>query len=111
MYRVNGICLILAIILSIVAFHYYKHNGLVRDVPELGLYINGNNQTPDQYNNWPHSLNRDFEDNGRKNIFVIGDSFGRDWVNILYEAGVDSIFNISYQMYADEYTKETHCKS
>lgn len=105
MYRVNGICLILVIILSIVAFHYYKHNGLVRDVPELGLYIGGNNQTPEQYNGWPHSLNRDFEDNGRKNILVIGDSFGRDWVNILYEAGVDSVFNISYQMYVDEYTK------
>lgn len=111
MYRVNGICLILVIILSIVAFHYYKHNGLVRDVPELGLYINGNNQTPDQYNNWPYSLNQEFEDNGRKNILVIGDSFGRDWVNILYEAGVDSIFNISYQMYADEYTKERIAKA
>lgn len=111
MYRVNGICLILVIILSIVAFHYYKHNGLVRDVPELGLYIGGNNQTPDQYNNWPHSLNRDFEDNGRKNILVIGDSFGRDWVNILYESGVDSVFNISYQMYADEYTKERIAKA
>ena len=105
MYRINGLCLVLAIGLCAISIYYYKHNGLVRDIPELDLYVNGNNQTPEEYNNAPHSLNRDFPNNGRKNIFVIGDSFGRDWVNILQEAGVDSVMNISYTMYVDTYTK------
>lgn len=111
MYSVNGICFVMVIILSVVGFYYYRQDGLVRDVPELDLYLDGNNQTPEEYNLAPQNLNVDFKNNGRKNIFVIGDSFGRDWVNILYEAGIDSAFNISYQMYADKSTKERIAKA
>lgn len=105
-YKVNAVCLVLAIGLSAVGAYYYRQGGLVRDVPELGLYVGRNNQTPDQYNEFPYSLNKDFPSNGKKNIFVIGDSFGRDWVNILRESGVDSVMNISYTMYVDKDTKE-----
>ena len=96
MYLLNTICLGLAVILVVASLRYYKQDGLVRNIPELGLYVGENNMTPEEYNQAPHSLNLDFEDNGKKNILVIGDSFGRDWVNILLEASVDSIFNISY---------------
>lgn len=105
-YRLNLVSLFLALIITSISFNYYKQNGLVRDVPELSLYVGQNNQTPDQYNDFPHNLNSDFKNNGRQNIFVIGDSFGRDWVNILMEAGVDSMYNISYTMYVDKNTKD-----
>lgn len=106
MYRINGLCLILAICLCSISAYYYKHNGLVRDIPELGIYVNDESQTPEFYNNGTsQTYGRDFANNGKKNILVIGDSFGRDWVNILHEAGVDSVMNISYTMYVDKNTK------
>ncbi len=111
LYWVNGVCVILVVILSSVSLYYYRQNGMVRDVPELGLFIGENNQTPEEYNQAPFGLNKDFEDNGKKNILVIGDSFGRDWVNILHEAGVDSVMNISYTMYVDENTKNRMSKA
>lgn len=105
-YRINGICLILVIILSTASLYCYKHNGLIRDIPELCLFTGQDNVTPEEYNNAPFSLNVDFEDNGKKNILIIGDSFGRDWANILQESGVDSVMNISYTMYVNENTKK-----
>ena len=97
-YRLNVISLVLAIAISAIGYYYYHQNGLMRDIPELDLYLGANNQTPEEYNSYPFRLNSDFENNERKNILVIGDSFGRDWVNILREAGIDSVYNISYSM-------------
>lgn len=97
-YRLNVISLALAIALSAIGYYFYHQNGLMRDIPELDLYLGANNQTPEEYNSYPFRLNSDFENNERKNILVIGDSFGRDWVNILREAGIDSVYNISYSM-------------
>lgn len=97
-YRLNVISLVLAIALSAIGYYYYHQNGLMRDIPELDLYLGANNQTPEEYNSYPFRLNSDFENNERENILVIGDSFGRDWVNILREAGIDSVYNISYSM-------------
>lgn len=105
MYKVNVACLVLAIAISTIAVYYYRQDGMVRDIPELGLYVGQNNQTPGQYNDAPRQLNIDFPNNGKKNIYVIGDSFGRDFVNILQAAGVDSVMNISYTMYVDKNTK------
>lgn len=105
-YFTNIVCLFIIICMSVPAWKFYKANGLVRDIPELNLYVGQNNQTPEEYNNAPHNLNKEFPQNGKKNILVIGDSFGRDWINILQEAGVDSVMNLSYLMYADEYTPE-----
>ncbi len=100
-YKVNISCFILAIVLSSVSFCIYKSNGLVRDIPELDLYKGKNNQTPEDYNSRIFAFDKDFEKNGRKNILVIGDSFGRDWINILLEGGVDSVMNISYHTEPD----------
>lgn len=97
-YRLNVISLVLAMATSAIGYYYYHKNGLMRDIPELDLYLGANNQTPEEYNSYPFRLNSDFENNERENILVIGDSFGRDWVNILREAGIDSVYNISYSM-------------
>ena len=111
MYRINGLCLVFAIGLCAISIYYYKQGGLVHDIPELDLYVNGNNQTPEEYNSEPFALDKDFEDNDKKNILVIGDSFGRDWINVLREAGVDSVMNISFTDKADEKTKERISKA
>lgn len=105
MYILNCVCLISFIVLLIPSFYWYKQNGLVRDIPELDLYVGEDSLMPESYNNAPHSFNKDFEDNGKKNILVIGDSFGRDWINVLCQAGVDKVMNISYTVLVDENTK------
>lgn len=104
-YRLNVISLVLAMATSAIGYYYYHKNGLMRDIPELDLYLGANNQTPEEYNSYPFRLNSDFENNERENILVIGDSFGRDWVNILREAGIDSVYNISYSM-VDVHTRK-----
>lgn len=104
MYKVNFICLLSVIGIIGFAGYYYKHNGLVRDIPELDLFQNQECMTPEDYNSTIFSFDNDFPQNGKQNILVIGDSFGRDWCNVLIEAGVDSVMNISYRTAPDEVT-------
>lgn len=106
MYLVNGLSFIVVIGIVSVALHYYKQDGLVRDIPELDLYVGENNLTPEDYNSRIFAYDNDFKDNGKPNILVIGDSFGRDWINVLIESGVDSLMNISYRTQPDEITQK-----
>lgn len=99
---VNGICIIFFGGISICALYYYRQNGIIRDVPELGIYVNGNHAYPEEYNDKPYEYDHDFEDNGRSNILVIGDSFGRYWINILKESGIGNTMNISYHVDPDD---------
>ena len=100
-YVVNLISAFFAIVLVVIAYDYYKRDGLVRDIPELDLYVGKNNITPEDYNSKIFVYDIDFPSNSRKNILVIGDSFGRDWINVMLESGVDSIYNISYRTEVD----------
>ena len=96
-YVVNGLCALCALFLVCMGEYYYKRKGVVRDVPELDLYLKDSPITESQeYNSCRSALDEDFVENGKKNILVIGDSFGRDWINVLIESGVDSVMNISY---------------
>lgn len=104
-YVVNSVCFIFAIVLTGTSIYCYKNSGIVKDFPELNLYYGKENMTPEMYNGSPFMYKNDFPDNGKKNIFVLGDSFGRDWVNILKASGVDSVMNISYAMYVDGDTR------
>lgn len=103
-YRVNIICAVFVTILSSVSLFYYQKQGMVRDIPELEMFVGENSETPEEYNGRAHAYNKDFVVNGKKNILVIGDSFGRDWINVLLESGVDSIMNISYCIEPNEIT-------
>jgi peptidoglycan/LPS O-acetylase OafA/YrhL len=96
---VNTVSAFFAILLVVVSGYYYKNNGVVRDIPEFEISKSDPYRPfPKQYNDRNYQLDKDFQKNGRKNILVIGDSFGRDWVNILRESGVDKKMNISYHM-------------
>lgn len=101
-YIVNTLCGVFLILLSAVSFHFYRENGMVRDIPELDLYMGENSETPEDYNGRAYNYDKNFEKNGKINVLVIGDSFGRDWVNILLESGIDSIANISYYTEPDK---------
>ena len=94
-------CLITLALVSCSAYVYQKQ-GLIRDVPELDLYVDSDkNMSPEDYNSLNFCLDVDFPSNSKKNALVIGDSFARDWINILKESHVDSILNLSYHTDVD----------
>ena len=90
-------CFVLAMPLGYISYKTYIHKGVVRDIPELDIYIdNPETWEPQVYNMRVFNHDVDFPSNGKQNILIVGDSFGRDWYNVLCEAHVDSFMNISY---------------
>ena len=101
LYTIIGISFVLAIILSVFSLKIYKEHGLIRDVPELNLYVGKSVQETQEYNEAVRQYDHDFDVNGKQNVLVIGDSFARDWLNILVESGVVRNMNLSYHTDAD----------
>jgi hypothetical protein len=87
------------------AFYFYSIAGVVRDVPELGLYKADNRQNTlgrkrnihNAYNSKIHDLDKPFETTtpGIK-VLIMGNSFARDFANVLLESKWGSKVNISY---------------
>jgi len=81
-----------------LSLYLYKIQGIVRDVPELDLYqsrsYDGNIYMC--YNEHVRNLNRTFSDNDKIKVLVIGNSFARDWANILLESKYGKRLELSY---------------
>lgn len=86
------------------AFYIYKVNGVVRDVPELGLSrsVSYTGNLNFAYNDRIYQQNKPFRSTGKKKILVIGDSFGRDWANVLLESASAGDYELSYIFYASQ---------
>lgn len=76
----------------------YAKAGLVRDVPELRLRAGvAPLRAFDEYCDRAYQYDRDFPSpNGKKNVLVVGKSFGRDFVNVLLESEMADSINLSY---------------
>jgi hypothetical protein len=75
----------------------YLKGGIIRDVPELGISkSNASRGTNIKYNERIYSYDRDFEMNTRIKVLVVGDSFARDFANILLETKFSNNIEISY---------------
>lgn len=95
----SAIC---SFLLLLSSYQLYAKQGVVRDIPALDIYVNNpSSYVIKDYCDRNYSYNHDFPKNTRKNILVIGDSFGRDWINVLREGGIDKDMNISYHNGAD----------
>lgn len=82
---------------SAVSGFIYLHAGVVRDVPELGIEkTNVHRGMHAEYCDVPYSWDKDFESSDKVKVAVIGDSFGRDWANILNESPISDRIEISY---------------
>lgn len=82
---------------SAVSGLIYLHAGVVRDIPELGIdKTSVHRGMHAEYCDIPYSWNRDFSDADKVKVVVIGDSFGRDWANILNESSISDRIEISY---------------
>ena len=92
---------LLALIICGASLLIYMNAGVVRDVPELNVSMdNVKRGMHKEYTDRPYAWKKDFADDGRRHLLVIGNSFGRDWANILYE--FDNSLDISFLYYSEK---------
>ena len=89
-------CTLAATALIGISFYLNSCCGVVRDVPELDTYVG---KTSDRmhiaYNERPYAWDKEFATN-KQHWLVLGDSYGRDWANILSESGIEEKVELSY---------------
>lgn len=98
-WRTRIATLLAFILINGVAFALYMHAGVVRDVPELYVSMNTVHRNMHaEYVDRIYSYDREFpsNDNDKINVLVIGNSFARDWANILLESEMADKINLSY---------------
>lgn len=91
------VCLAACVLLSSAALFLFFRAGVVRNVPELGIYTD--NIIPDvhaKYCDRIYSYNQDFTQEEKKKVLVVGNSFGRDFANILLESSYADGIELSY---------------
>jgi len=75
----------------------YFNAGVIRNVSELNIdkqHVTRNMHL--HYNSRIDKMNANFKNDGRKKIFVLGNSFGRDWVNVLLESKFSNQLDIAF---------------
>ena len=98
---VVGLDSMIAVALIGICLLFYKHNGIVRDIPELGINKKDTSFQCQDYNSRNNAFDTDFQSNGKRNILVLGDSFARDWINVLRESGALQSYNVSVHSHDD----------
>lgn len=74
--------------------------GVVRDVPELAISTaDVQRSMHSKYCDRVYACKDDFEDNGKLNVLVVGNSFARDWCNILLESEYGSRINLYFSVH------------
>lgn len=85
----------------------YLQAGVIRDVPELDTYkgkaFRGMHIA---YNENARRFDKDFESEDKLHWVVVGDSYGRDWTNVLAEAGISDEVEVRY-IYENDSKKES----
>ena len=92
------VIVVLSVFITSAALFIYTRAGVVRDVPELDISTdNITRGMHSQYNHRIYALeNKPFENNGKVNVLIVGNSYARDMANILLESEMSSEINISY---------------
>lgn len=100
-------CLCAAIILLGTSFYLNSCSGVIRDVPELDTFVG---QTTDRmhisYNEEAYEYDRNFNSSEKLHWTIVGDSYGRDFVNILREMGIEDRVELSYMKKFETYKPE-----
>ena len=97
--RTRIVTLLSFVLINGTALALYMHAGVVRDVPELYVQMNNVHRNMHaEYVDRIYPYDKDFPtaDNGKINVLVIGNSFARDWGNILLESEMADKINLSY---------------
>lgn len=88
---------LLFILTTGTSIYIYKNAGVVRDVPELDV-VKGNVHKGmwAEYCDRVKQYDRDFSSSDKPKWYVFGNSFGRDFVNIILESPVADMVEIVY---------------
>jgi peptidoglycan/LPS O-acetylase OafA/YrhL len=79
------------------ALYIYSRAGVLKDVPELDITTsNVQRNMHARYNDRIREYDRDFLSPRKVRVLVIGNSFARDWVNVLLESEYAGQLDISY---------------
>lgn len=79
------------------SMYLYSRAGVVRDIPELNVKMdNVHRGMWAEYCDRGYKYDRDFSSNERPKWYVIGNSFGRDFVNIVAESSIADSVDIVY---------------
>lgn len=95
----SRMCLLLMfIVINVFALKIYLQGGAVRDVPELDIRKGEADPSAfERYTDRIYQYDRDFvETDSRIRVLVIGNSFARDFANILLESPDSSRIQLSY---------------
>ncbi|MEK7433226.1 MAG: acyltransferase [Cyanobacteriota bacterium] len=88
---------ILFIISTFSSLYIYSKAGIIKDFSELDLTKDKHQRDMNiKYNNRINDLDKDFTTNNKIKILAIGNSFARDWSNILLESKYGNFIEISY---------------
>ena len=93
-------CLMLSFIaVNAFAFRIYNVGGAVRDVPELGICKGGaDSKVFERYTDRIYQYDKDFSsDSTKQKVLVVGNSFARDFANILLESPIVGDIQLSYR--------------
>ena len=75
----------------------YLNAGVVRDVPELGISVQDRHRRLNvEYTERGYQYDRPFETSEKPHWLVIGNSFGRDFVNVVLESCVAGDVEVSF---------------
>ena len=95
--------LVLATIICATGSLIYMHFGVVRNVPELDITKDNVKRTMHkEYTDRVKQMKIGFGDSTKKHVLVFGNSFGRDWTNILLEYDKKGRLEISYLVNSEE---------
>ena len=82
---------------SLFSFYVYQKAGVLKDIPELDITAdNVKRNMHAKYNDEIYKLDNNFKSTDKRKILIIGNSFSRDWANILLESKFHNKLEISY---------------
>lgn len=94
---VLGGCAALFALTTAAALVLFFRAGVARDIPELDIRAkDAHRHMHAEYCDRIYDYDRDFSSDGRVRVLVIGNSFGRDWANVLLESALSEQIELSY---------------
>lgn len=98
---VVSVALVAVVVLGVCG-KLYLDAGMVRDVPELGLSVeNASRGAHAEYCDRINKYNKDFSNEENIKVLVVGNSFARDFANVLLESHLADRIEISYSSTCD----------
>ena len=95
--KMLAVCIPSATLLCAISLVIFLKAGVIHDIPELGISKdNAYRGMHSSYCDRVYEWDRDFETEDKIHVLIVGDSFGRDFANILAESEYADMLEISY---------------